>query len=97
MYTCNSCKLILWAIAIAEGKVVGTEFTDWNTPKKSLWYCFGTLIGESLSRGTKSMEGNALRQTQKYPFKNVSTTFQGRKLNFPQVAFGPLDTGLFAP
>ncbi len=30
--------------------------------KRSIWYCYGTFIGESITRDTKSATGQALRQ-----------------------------------
>lgn len=34
---------------------------DWDTLSECTWYCFGTLLGESLTRDTQSSNSPALR------------------------------------
>ena len=33
-----------------QGRVVGINLKEWSTLSEAVWYCFGTLIGESITR-----------------------------------------------
>ena len=56
-----STALAMWMMSRAESKVVGISLADWESYGKSLWYCFGTVIGESLTRDTSSEGAWAIR------------------------------------
>ena len=45
---------VFWRVSIIESNTLGLEIVDWATLKKSLWYCFGTMVGESLTRDTNT-------------------------------------------
>ena len=37
-------------ISKIEGSIINVQFHDWYTIPRSLWYVYGTLVGESISR-----------------------------------------------
>ncbi|XP_059088023.1 glutamate receptor ionotropic, NMDA 2D-like isoform X1 [Tigriopus californicus] len=53
--------LIFWGTAIIEGYHVGDHFQEWAILKDSFWYAYGTLVGESITRDTRSQNAPALR------------------------------------
>ncbi len=44
----------MWTISKTEGKLVGEELRDWSLLKRAGWYCYGTFLGEAITRDTKS-------------------------------------------
>ncbi len=54
-------QLCLWLFARIEERVIGRELSSWSVFRKSAWYAFGALLGESITRGTSSERAWALR------------------------------------
>lgn len=52
---------IFWCTAIIEGSHIGDYFREWAVLKDSFWYAYGTLVGESITRDTRSQNAPALR------------------------------------
>lgn len=48
-------------ISKLEEKVSGIDLSDWSSFGKSSWYVYGTMIGESMTRDTKSAGAGAMR------------------------------------
>ena len=42
--------LSLMVISKIEGSILNVQFVDWLTIPRSLWYVYGTFVGESISR-----------------------------------------------
>ena len=62
-------SVVFWIVAKAEGRIKDDSFKDWSVYSSSLWYCYGTLVGEAITRDTKSSKANALRYMMKYYFR----------------------------
>ncbi len=54
-------SVCLWIISDKEGKLVSMPLGHWSRLRESSWYAFGTLIGESITRDTRSEKAWALR------------------------------------
>ena len=54
-------SLAMWAVARGEEEAMATGLREWSQARRSAWYVFGTLIGESITRDTRSERANALR------------------------------------
>ena len=54
-------SVALWLIAHCEEGIVHSELKDWSTMRKSSWYAFATLLGESVTRDTSSARAWGLR------------------------------------
>ena len=56
--------LALWVLSRVEAKLK-TQFAKnlktWSIFGNSLWYCFGTMMGEAITRDTKSEKTTGLR------------------------------------
>ncbi len=52
---------MLFAVAVAEERVVGRRLRSWSSLTEAAWYGFATLIGESITRDTSSDRAWALR------------------------------------
>lgn len=48
-------------ISKVEGHLKGRNLKEWNTYYESMWYAYGTFLGESITRDTKSDKASALR------------------------------------
>ena len=48
-------------IAHAEGNITNFHFKEWSSMYDSAWYAYGTFMGESITRDTKSEKATALR------------------------------------
>ena len=48
-------------ISKVEGKLMKTNFREWNTFYEASWYAYGTFIGEAVTRDTRSDKTNVLR------------------------------------
>ena len=48
-------------VANSEGSLSKTNFKEWNAMYNSLWFTYGTFIGEAITRDTKSEKAYALR------------------------------------
>ncbi len=48
-------------MAQREESLLGRRLRSWSTLRESSWYAFGTLIGESITRDTKSEGAWGLR------------------------------------
>lgn len=48
-------------VAKAEEKIVNVPLKAWNSIYESMWYVYGTLIGESITRDANSVGANAIR------------------------------------
>ena len=48
-------------ISKVEGKLMRTNFREWNTFYEASWYAYGTFIGEAVTRDTRSDKTNILR------------------------------------
>ena len=46
---------------IIQGNIVGYDFKEWSHISEAFWYCYGTLIGEAITRDRRSASANALR------------------------------------
>ena len=55
-------SITFWLVANAEGNIKDAYFHEWAVFKDSCWYCFGTLIGEAITRDTRTMHAPAVRQ-----------------------------------
>ena len=53
--------LILYLISKCEGPMIDQGLIEWKTFNASVWYTYGTLIGESITRDTKTSKAVALR------------------------------------
>ena len=53
--------LAMWATAREEEKAIASGLREWSEASRAAWYVFGTLIGESITRDTRSERANALR------------------------------------
>ena len=53
--------VVFWLVANWEGELQNLSYGDWSSMGNSLWFCYGTLIGESVTRDTKSSNAVALR------------------------------------
>ncbi len=51
----------LYFITRREGRLISLALKNWDSLKNSTWYAFGTLIGESITRDTKSEGAWSLR------------------------------------
>lgn len=47
--------------SLLQGSVVGFNFDEWSKISEALWYCFGTMIGEAITRDRRSAKALALR------------------------------------
>jgi len=57
-------SVFIWVLTFVsriEERLTGRTFRQWSTPSRASWYAFGTLIGESITRDTKSEGSWALR------------------------------------
>ena len=52
---------LLWLLAVAEGRLKSVNFKDWSSYGNSFWYCYSTLIGESVTRDVDLVKTQALR------------------------------------
>ncbi|CAB4063250.1 unnamed protein product [Lepeophtheirus salmonis] len=57
MTTCAA----FYIIANLEQRITGFELKDWAVLKNAFWYVYGTYIGESITRDTKSKNAFAVR------------------------------------
>ncbi len=53
--------LTLWLVSNLESSLNEHPLPHWSSLPRSLWYCYGTFIGESITRDTRSASANALR------------------------------------
>nr|XP_040569314.1 glutamate receptor ionotropic, delta-2-like [Lepeophtheirus salmonis] len=53
--------LIFTLISKQEEKIIHGKLESWSTMKSSLWFSYGTFVGESVTRDTKSHDARALR------------------------------------
>ncbi len=44
-----------------EGNIKNLNFKEWNTMYESVWYVYGTFMGESITRDTKSDKAPIVR------------------------------------
>ena len=51
----------MFAISNEETSLSGVDLYNWSTMKEAGWYCYGTIIGESITRDTKSEKAISLR------------------------------------
>ncbi len=51
----------LWLVSWREESLLGRRLTHWSRLKEASWYAFGTLIGESITRDTRSEGAWGLR------------------------------------
>ena len=51
----------MFAISNEENRLSGVDLHNWSTMKEAGWYCYGTIIGESITRDTKSEKAVSLR------------------------------------
>ncbi len=61
----------LCLLARAEEALAGLDLREWSLPARAAWYGFGTLLGESITRDTKSEGAWALRLVFKKVFTAV--------------------------
>ncbi len=54
-------SVVFLILANTEGPLVGDRLREWSTYKESFWYAYGTLMGESITRDTRSEKALALR------------------------------------
>ncbi|XP_040565678.1 uncharacterized protein [Lepeophtheirus salmonis] len=55
------CSAAFYIIANLEQRITGFELKDWAVLKNAFWYVYGTYIGESITRDTKSKNAFAVR------------------------------------
>ena len=48
--TFGTVTVALFVISRIEGSILNVQFVDWLTIPGSLWYVYGTFVGESISR-----------------------------------------------
>ena len=53
--------VVLYISANIEKKISNVNSDYWIKYNKSAWYCFGTLVGESLTNDTKCADTRAMR------------------------------------
>ena len=51
----------MFGISNEETSLSGVDLYNWSTMKEAGWYCYGTIIGESITRDTKSEKAISLR------------------------------------
>ena len=64
LLTCLSVfviAVVFWIVANFESRFRGIDLEEWANLKASVWYCFGTFIGESITRDTRSDAAPAMR------------------------------------
>jgi hypothetical protein len=54
-------SIVFVLVANGEEIILGIDCSSWSTLSEAGWYCFSTMIGESVTRDTKSENANALR------------------------------------
>ena len=55
------CSVAMCAIANEEMRLTGFRLDNWDEMRETGWYCFGTFVGESITRDTRSSKALALR------------------------------------
>ena len=51
----------MFALSNEETRLSGVDLHNWSSMKEAGWYCYGTVIGESITRDTKSEKAVSLR------------------------------------
>ena len=51
----------MYTLSNEETRLSGVDLHNWSRMKEASWYCYGTIIGESITRDTKSEKAFALR------------------------------------
>ncbi len=64
-------QVVLYIVAKLEQGLIGRELRTWSKPGRAAWYGFGTVLGESITRDTKSEGAWALRLVFKKVFTAV--------------------------
>ncbi len=59
--TAIAAPLGFYAVSRAEERVVGCPLREWSRLLPAAWYVFGTLLGESITRDTRSERAWATR------------------------------------
>ena len=54
-------SIFMFAISNEETRLSGVDLHNWSSMKEAGWYCYGTVIGESITRDTKSEKAVSLR------------------------------------
>ena len=54
-------SIAMYTLSNEETRLSGVDLHNWSRMKEAGWYCYGTIIGESITRDTKSEKAFALR------------------------------------
>ena len=54
-------SVFMFAVSNEETRLSGVDLHNWSSMKEAGWYCYGTVIGESITRDTKSEKAVSLR------------------------------------